>query len=512
VKASGGTAVLRTVLLNTGSNVSLMAIKIALSLVMTPMIVHSLGNYNYGIWESINAVLGYMGLLDLGVLPASSRFAAMYRARGDSESLNRLLATASSFMLLIAALAALLLSVWALLGADSLAPPGVGARKYSVLLYIVALQTMFVFPGMIFESIMEGFQRYAVKNTFTMFSSIAGALSFIMLHDKVEPLLLLAGANAAGQAMKQVVFLWYIQHRLDLPVRLKFCNATRSMLKVIVGFGSKNFLIGIGNRIMTSTDRLVIAGMIGPEAVVFYTLPLALLQQLGTLRMTLTHAFMPAFADLNERGRMCDVRKIVLGSSRVVVGVVVLGVLGIITLGPHFIGVWIDQQFVSVASKLIPLMAVSAFIASLHPFSVRLLVATDQHGAVAKASPIAGIVNLVVTLVLVKSLGLIGVVVGTTVAEVGLNFYAMRKACSVIGVSTVSYLRIVLVPLVVPTSGGLVVYLACAHRFDLNDFAPIALAAVCMTVCYVLLFYMLSLGHDERMRIRSALARTLSRR
>ncbi|HLK34405.1 MAG TPA: hypothetical protein VKT29_15025, partial [Terriglobales bacterium] len=42
----------------------------AVSLLMMPFLVHTLGDRAYGLWALVVAVLGYYGLLDLGVTPA----------------------------------------------------------------------------------------------------------------------------------------------------------------------------------------------------------------------------------------------------------------------------------------------------------------------------------------------------------------------------------------------------------------------------------------------------------
>ena len=72
---------MKRLLTNTFSNVSVLVIKLGITFLLTPVIVRSLGNYDYGIWEIIGSVLGYMGMLDLGLQPTISRFAARYNAQ-----------------------------------------------------------------------------------------------------------------------------------------------------------------------------------------------------------------------------------------------------------------------------------------------------------------------------------------------------------------------------------------------------------------------------------------------
>ena len=64
---------LRLLLVNTGSNLATMIVRLAIVFIMTPVLVHNLGRYDYGLWEMISGVMGYMGLFDLGTRPAVSR-------------------------------------------------------------------------------------------------------------------------------------------------------------------------------------------------------------------------------------------------------------------------------------------------------------------------------------------------------------------------------------------------------------------------------------------------------
>lgn len=77
----------KRLLTNSSSNLLVMFLKIAITLVMTPIFVHNLGAYDYGVWEITLSVIGYMGILDLGMLPTMARFAAHHRARAEEEQL-----------------------------------------------------------------------------------------------------------------------------------------------------------------------------------------------------------------------------------------------------------------------------------------------------------------------------------------------------------------------------------------------------------------------------------------
>jgi O-antigen/teichoic acid export membrane protein len=92
---------MKRILVNTGSNVTVVVVKLVITFVMTPVFVHNLGNYDYGIWEIMTAVLGYMGLLDIGMKPAISRFSAKYLAEKNQGKLQELYSTSFLFLAIV---------------------------------------------------------------------------------------------------------------------------------------------------------------------------------------------------------------------------------------------------------------------------------------------------------------------------------------------------------------------------------------------------------------------------
>src|SRR3954469_14718753 len=66
----------------------------AVNFVVSPIVVRSLGETQYGAWVLLISMVGYLGLLDLGVRSAVTRYVAKFHASGDHEAAGRLYASA----------------------------------------------------------------------------------------------------------------------------------------------------------------------------------------------------------------------------------------------------------------------------------------------------------------------------------------------------------------------------------------------------------------------------------
>src|SRR5690606_13289167 len=159
---------IRTLLVNTGSNVLVMFVKLVITFIMTPVFVNNLGKYDYGLWEMIGAVIGYMGILDLGLRPAISRYAAMHKAENDTVALQSVYISALVFMALVGVLLFTFFFCWGVWFSDVLAPEGEPHKQYTLFLIIVGAYLLISFPGYVAESYLEGFQKYYLKNNITI--------------------------------------------------------------------------------------------------------------------------------------------------------------------------------------------------------------------------------------------------------------------------------------------------------------------------------------------------------
>ena len=112
------------ILENSGSNLLVLVVRVLITLVMTPIMLRAMGNHDYGIWEMVAAIIGYMGLLDLGMKPAITRYAAKYRGEDNKQKLFELFATSLVFMGVVGLVLCGAFAIWAATGADVLAETG----------------------------------------------------------------------------------------------------------------------------------------------------------------------------------------------------------------------------------------------------------------------------------------------------------------------------------------------------------------------------------------------------
>src|SRR5256885_8866843 len=88
---------------NVGSNWMVTLISIAATYVLTPFVIHTLGQDGYGTWTLITAMTGYMSLLALGVPMACVRYLAQHVTERDTRQTNTVIGSCAGLYLVIGA-------------------------------------------------------------------------------------------------------------------------------------------------------------------------------------------------------------------------------------------------------------------------------------------------------------------------------------------------------------------------------------------------------------------------
>ena len=79
---------------NVGSSWFALGINIVVGVLLSPYILHHLGDEAFGLWVLIFSITGYYGLFDLGIRSSIVRYVATFSATSDQTELDRLISTA----------------------------------------------------------------------------------------------------------------------------------------------------------------------------------------------------------------------------------------------------------------------------------------------------------------------------------------------------------------------------------------------------------------------------------
>src|SRR5437763_3498796 len=83
----------RSIVKNVGSSWLGLAVNVAVGIVVSPYILHKLGDDAFGLWVLVFAITGYYGLFDFGIRSSVVRYVAKFNAVNDREHLDQIINT-----------------------------------------------------------------------------------------------------------------------------------------------------------------------------------------------------------------------------------------------------------------------------------------------------------------------------------------------------------------------------------------------------------------------------------
>ena len=495
-------SMIRKLLNDAFSSVVVPFVKICITFIMAPVIVHSLGNYDYGVWEIVFAIIGYMEFLDFGLMPAIVRNVARFRALKDSEEMQRIYSSSLAFFFPVGVLLAgglLAFSLWA--PEVFVKGPDPGSHKYEIFFLIISAQVFFVFVGGVFDCCLEGLMLYNLRNYTTVVFSIVGAVIMYPLLKNGGGLLVLAAVNAGGMSLKYLFYGLVLSWKKYGSFRFGVRYVSRQTFKGLFNFGVKSFVWALSLRISILTDPLVIGGFLGAAAVPFYMIPSNLVGQARNVVWSITRVFLPVFSGLDALDEKEKTRNLYFGASRFMIGLVIPLLGGICLLGPSFIEHWMGFEYGEKGRWILYILSAAYLLQWLNPFCRRFLTAINKHEILARVGIISALVNLGLSLTLVRFIGKEGVALGTLLPVMMFEPYFLYKTCQELQCSMAQYAWHVFLPLLIPTAFFVLSLQGAMMLIHINSLIDVALLAMLSMGVYIPIFAVTAMKREERRKI-----------
>lgn len=487
----------KKLLANVSSNIMVLVVRVAITFIMTPIYLRVLGSYDYGTWEIVAALIGYMGILDIGIKPTVGRYIARHHALDDVHAVRQVFSTASLFMLGMGMLsAALLLGVgyyWL-----TFVSSGQDSARYLLLFSLVAIHLVAQFPSLVIDGAFEGFQKYTLKNALQIVKGILMTATIYYFIDLYDGLLVLALVSAVGMIIKYFIGAALLRMPRNGGLSFALQDCSRAVFLESLRFGGKSFIQGMASRVQVGSDRIIIGYFLGPAMVPIYAIPANLIGYIRNIGWTITDVFMPYFSSLEAINEQDKIRQVYLAASRFCIGLLLPMSIGVMVIGGPFIGVWIGSEYQQDAEIIILYLVLFTMLPFFNPFSTRYLTALGQHGLLAWLYPVAALLNILFSLVLVQWYGVAGVALGTLLPMLLVVPVVLQRCCKHMGIGVYEYIRGSIAPSLLPALVLAVVVGMYRYYWQLTSYAELLLAVLLGAISYTAVFFLTGLRAGER--------------
>lgn len=149
-----------------------LVITVVVGLFLTPYIISHLGKAGYGIWILISSIIGYYGVLDIGVTSAITRYVARYAGQKDYKALNETISTSLAMFCIVGLVVAGASFVVAGPLSNFFNIPVVLIEKFRQVVVLLGLAAGLGFLGDLFGAIIRAHERFVAANCVTIITTL----------------------------------------------------------------------------------------------------------------------------------------------------------------------------------------------------------------------------------------------------------------------------------------------------------------------------------------------------
>ncbi len=402
----------RTIVLGSGLRVVGLILNIAAAFFVMPFVVHSLGDRLYGYWALVGALVGYYGLLDLGIVSAVQFQVASALGKQDLNLANRSISTAF-FTFSALGSVALLLTVLLAVMAKFFFHSSDDIWLFRKVLLIMGIGFAVGFPGRVFVGAISAHLRWDLIAACDIGFLVARTLVIVAGIKFGGGLVFLAAVNVAADAFSigsQILILHRIQHGLQISRKL----ASRSILKQLMSYGGWASIIKIADQLRFYVDGWVVGIFVGISSVTHYAIASRLSLSFMGLIIAVLGILSPWFSLMLGNKDYAGIRRVFSFGTKISASLSTIIAACLLLYGYPFIASWMGIGYIDAFWPLIILVIAVYSDVSQVPL-VSYLYGVSKHGFLAKITLGEGLINFGLSIYLARRYGMTGVAIGTLI-------------------------------------------------------------------------------------------------
>lgn len=495
-----------------------MALGVVVGLAYTPVMIHLLGQSEYGLYNTVSSTISMLSVLSLGFNASYIKFYSRYKRDENHDAIYRL----NGFFLVIYSLMAIIALLCGLFLTNHLTlvfDEGLTSEEYEIAKVLMGLLTFnlaLTFPMSVFSSIISAHEEFVFLKLFGIGKTVMSPL--IML-----PLLLLGYRSIAMVLVTILVSLTvdicYIIFVLKkLKQKFVIGKVDSELGKSIVIYTSFIAINMIVDQINWNLDKFLLGRYKGTEAVAIYSVGYSLYHYYQMFSTAISNVFTPRIHQIvtqtedDIRARKDNITVLFTKVGRIQVLILGLVASGLVFFGKSFIvNIWAGKEYAESYVVMIVLV-LSASIALIQNLGIEVQRAINKHQFRSIAYFFMALINLGLSIVLSQKYGAIGASIGTAISLLLANGLVMNiyyhKKCYI----NIIYFWKNIVHLLIGMIPAFAVGTLFQMVFDLNNLRYWGLGIVIYSIVYVVSVWFIAMNDYEKRLVRNTFRKLSNKR
>ncbi len=468
---------------NVSSSWFSLGVTIVSGIFLSPFVLHRLGDSAFGIWVLVFSITGQFGLFDLGIRSSIVRYVSKFSATNDKTELARLINSSLFGYTCVGALT-MLITLTGYFYVDRLFNiPAEFQSTARRMLLMAGTSVALGFPLGIAGGFLEGLQKFYVLSWTEIVSTLVRVALIVTALEHGRGLLTIAFVTVSLPLLSSMVRGWIALRIQPVPFGLQYVD--RAMLRQIANYSGTTFLVVIASRLKFKTDEIVIGAFLSAAAITYFNIGARIADYADAVVIGFAQIFVPMASHSDATGNVQRLRKIFIAGNRFCAFTIFPISAILIILGKSVIEVWVGSRYIATSYPVLVIMIIPYTLMLAQAASGKILFGMGKHGVWAKVTLIEGVVNLVLSVLLVRPFGIVGDALGTAIPlTCSMIFFMPQHLCAKLGFRVTSFLgQAYLLPLIV-CSPMVAVLLLMRRWFVPHNYVQLALQLLAAALTY----------------------------
>lgn len=394
-------------------------VKNLVNLIYVPLLLHFLGQGDYGVFQMTNSVVFALTLLSAGFYGSYVRFYMRERAAGCSDASSGVRRLNGMFLLVyltvsvlcLVGCGAMVLNVHALFS-GGLTPQEINLAR--ALLMVMGANIAVTMLSTPFDSYIVAHERFVFQQSRQLFTALAQPFLAVLL--------LWLGMGAVGVACAQltistILLVWNIAFATrKLNMRFAFRGLEWSLFKAVAVFSFWIFLNQIFDLVNNNVPNFLLGAMASSTAVAVFAIAVQIRNIFFSMSTTMSNVFTP---QINRMVAESDDNTVLtqlmtrVGRYQMVIFWYLFG--GFIVLGRYFVHIWAGDANAD-AYWLCLIMVLPVMVPLTQNTGIEIQRAKNRHMTRSLIYVLTSVIDIVISVLLIPSLGYWATAIGYVVS------------------------------------------------------------------------------------------------
>lgn len=386
------------------------------SFVLTPLMIAVWGDGSYGLYKIILSLMTYFMLIDAGIKNSVIRFVSEYRSKNDRDSARKYVTCVFAFYIIASVILTIIVLVFSKYIPEIYAKSLTGS-EISVLLKglpWVLVYTIGTLYFNCFTALLRGYNKQVLVQSLNILrSTVRFVIILVLLKMKYSVVSVIA-----ADAILSIIFTIFVLGTVFIGLKLppKMTGITESFINGIFSYSGIMLVYTVAHSLFWSIDNFIVGVMTSSAIAAIYTTSVTLTNMFQSLASAVSQVLVP---DIMVKGfstnntKELDDLMVKVGKLKMYVMLLIL--LGFGLFGKEFVHLWIGDGY-TYTYVLAFVIMIPLFFGLLQDVPNNIMLVRNKHKVMAVITLIAAVINVVSSCILIKTIGILGVAIGTVIA------------------------------------------------------------------------------------------------